>query len=182
MFARVRQGFTLIELIVVVTILAVVSVVVVVSVARVRQQTIAIQAASLMQSLSLALEQYQLGCGQYPPQDGSGQSLSYEVSAGCANGVTLGSFVPEFEREDYQSIMYVPVARSVDPDLCIGYHMGTLLGDVSDERLDTDADASTEVLPSGLVICLSQGAPSAGIDGADPVLDYVTPRALEGSL
>ncbi len=177
-----KLGFTLLELLIVVAIIGGLAAVVVVNSQLFRNKATGIEAATWMQTAELALEQYRIACEQYPPQSGGGSSLPYSASSRCAPGVTLGDFLLPAEQANLSDLLYFPIARSGDVSDCIGYHLGVVLDDASDPRLDSDDDINTTSLPDGFAACISDGAAPLGIDGSDPTFDSMQPSALSSAL
>lgn len=176
------SGFTLLELLAVMIIIISLATVALIASRQFSSKATGIEAATWFQTTELALEQYQVACGQYPPQTNSEALLPYDASEGCATGTTLGSFFLESERERVADVRYFAIAREIDPAGCIGYHLGIELADDEDSRLAADSDISTTALPAGFVACQTGGLTPSGINGADPVYDVVRPSALQPAL
>lgn len=182
MKSSLSRGFTVIELLMVVAIIGVLAAIVVINAKPFRDRATGIEAASWAQTAELILEQYRVACGQYPPQTNNDPGLPYDAVVGCASGTSLGSFAIEPERANLASVQYFPIARDVDPETCVGYHLGIELEDATDARLSEDADVSTFALPAGFTACLSAGAGyPPGISGTDPTYDLIRPAALKSA-
>lgn len=126
-----NNGFTIIEMLVVIALIAILVVLVLVNFNKSKEQTRDKIRISNIQSLRLALEEYRSVCGQYP-EDIYGSDA--KKSNGCPSGVSFDDFIAEIPVDPstgddylYKGLRNLPGLSTTDPNHCYDYHIGAEL-------------------------------------------------------
>lgn len=131
-----KKGFTIIEILVVVSVLTILVVLVLVNINTTSSQTRDRVRISNIQEIRLAIESYRAKCGEYPNQ------LDRSADNGCPSGTTLGTFIYEIptnldyseeplfygdgqydEGDSYDGYIYAALTNSIGGK-CFEYHIG----------------------------------------------------------
>ncbi|MFT7557462.1 MAG: prepilin-type N-terminal cleavage/methylation domain-containing protein [Planctomycetota bacterium] len=155
-------GFTLFEMLVVIAVIAILSGLLVAGVGRGRSDAIDEGTLGELNTILLALEDYQSVCGWYPQK----LTVDADTNGHCQN--QFGNFVPDSYTDEFmEKFLYMSLAHiSINPTFCGEFHIAVELSPDS-LYFDRDDDA---VSPAGFMKwdrCQGQLNPNNGIiDGS----------------
>lgn len=124
---KLSDGFTVLELLIVLGIMTILIALVLVGLTRARSHARDEQRVANLQTIALALQQYHDVCKEYP------HNLKAIETCDALSPANLGSFIANID--DYRVGLdgqsseydYVPLADNNFPDTCTGYHLYTIL-------------------------------------------------------
>lgn len=151
-----RRGFSIIEILVVLSIIALILAIVLASLSASRQKARDDKRVSDIATVRLVLEQYYDLCNQYPP------TLTLSASAGCPPGQTLGSLIKDIPTPP-EGGAYAYAAFGTGT-VCRSYHIGARMERTGLAILAEDDD----VLVQPGTLCTGS---SSFTSGADPQYD-----------
>jgi general secretion pathway protein G len=108
--SRIQAGFTLVELMIVISIIALLTGIIVANLTSSKARSRDAQRVSDLNQIQLALEQYFDRCGQYPIADSNGMP---STSSSCSGGViTISSYISKIPQDPSNGQKYLYVANN----------------------------------------------------------------------
>ncbi len=106
-----RRGFTLVELLIVISIIAILSGIIITSLTASKTKSRDAQRVSDINQIQLALEQYFDRCGVYPGLDGT--IGGPDAAASCVAGISFGtSYITKIPKDPSTSVSYGYIVNS----------------------------------------------------------------------
>lgn len=169
---NLKKGFTALELLVVLAIIGILMSIALVGIDLSRERSRDNVRISDIQLITLALEQYQEACRQYPAEI---YGTLAPTGGGCPSGVNWYSFMPEGETPvgpDGVQYKYAGIQGFVGSPRCVGYHLGVELEQNNNKYLTSDDDGNTTASPP----CGGNGFQGDEAIVGDPIYDVIQSR------
>lgn len=141
MYSR-RRGFTIIELLVVISIIALLASVIMVSLGESRKKARDARRASDIHEIQTALALYYIDCHRFPT------ALTLTANNGCGSGITLGNFLSQIPRDPQTQSGYSYAAIGTGGN-CNSYHLGALFETNEAPPLASDTDRAVTGVCTG---------------------------------
>lgn len=147
---KLKQGFTLVEVVVVIGIIAILTVIIFPSISNIRAKNRDTERVSDIAALQLGLSLFYNQTGSYPTSTLDTLVPKY---------FPADSLVPPTSRDD-DKYVYIPLARGSDLTKCTYYHLGAVL-ELPSGQVDSADTFSTEPgnISNGYKYCESGGSP-----------------------
>jgi prepilin-type N-terminal cleavage/methylation domain-containing protein len=169
------RGFTIIELMVVLSIIAILSSIILTSLQRSQEKSRDARRVSDIKEIQLALSLYYNDNSCYPPNIYNNSTCGTATSGLSPNYMSV---VPK-DPQTVTAYSYAPLTGSSNGSSCTSYHLGSVLENASDvsgsDKVTLNASSNSNSADSrGLYVCNVVGA-SSDFDGTLATVFDVTP-------